>query len=140
LRWRLGWEPDLAVVGAAGDPPEALRVAGVERPAVIVLDLRLQGVTQVALIRELRARIPQSALVILSATVELDGLRGTLDAECRLISKYQPPAELLAAIRAAAGPGRAAAPRPPAYPPRPRAGGRGADRRRQAPGPRPHAR
>jgi len=103
LSWRLGFEPDMRVVGQAACSNEALSLARSLLPDVIVLDLHMQDTNDLALERELRWMLPQSALVILTADASVDRLRRSLeDDNCTVVSKYQPPDVLLTAIRAAA--------------------------------------
>jgi len=103
LSWRLGFEQDIRVVGQAARSNDALSLARSLLPDVIIMDVHMQGTNDLALVRELRWALPQSALVILTADGRVDRLRTSLeDDNCTVVSKYQPPDVLLTAIRAAA--------------------------------------
>ncbi len=58
--------PGLRLVGEAGDGPEAVRMAERLRPDVMVLDLRMPGLSGVEVTREVARRCPRTRVVILS--------------------------------------------------------------------------
>lgn len=103
---RLALEPDLTVVGEAGDGAMALALVKALRPDVVVMDIdlpHLDGLTVTALLREIA---PQSAVVVLSlqddrATCSRARAAGAV----AFVSKQARDEALLAAIRAAAGRG-----------------------------------
>lgn len=66
LAMRLKLEPDVTIVGEAGDGLAALSQAAVVRPDVILLDIESAGMDGVELIRALRKASPESAVVVLS--------------------------------------------------------------------------
>ncbi len=66
LRMRLKLEPDVTIVGEAGNGLAALSQAAVVRPDVILLDIESAGMDGVELIRALRKASPESAVVALS--------------------------------------------------------------------------
>jgi DNA-binding NarL/FixJ family response regulator len=66
-------DPEFDVVGEAGDGAEAVRLAQVVQPDVILMDLRMHGVDGVTAIGELaRHRVPARVLVL--TTYDTDSL------------------------------------------------------------------
>ena len=61
---RFALEPDLEVVGEAGDIAEAIPLACALRPDVILMDVELPGVRGSAAIETLHTATPQSGMVI----------------------------------------------------------------------------
>ncbi|HLF28730.1 MAG TPA: response regulator transcription factor [Anaerolineae bacterium] len=72
LRWLLDNEPDLEVVGEAGDGAQALERATLLAPDVVILDIELPDLDGYAVTRSLK-RLPRPPLVIL-LSVHGDGL------------------------------------------------------------------
>jgi DNA-binding NarL/FixJ family response regulator len=100
LAYLLGEEPDFEVVGQAGDSAAALEVIGASRPAVVVLDLNLQGADAIPLITRLLQEWPELRILVLSMHEE------DLYAERLLalgvhgyVMKHEEPAEFLRALR-----------------------------------------
>lgn len=60
--------PDLAVVGEAASAEEALELAPRVRPDVLLVDIELPGMDGVGLVRELAARLPDTRMVMLTAS------------------------------------------------------------------------
>ena len=63
----LGTEPDLDVVGEAGTAAEALARVPAVRPDVAVLDVRLPDGDGVSVCRELRSRMPDLKVIMLTS-------------------------------------------------------------------------
>jgi DNA-binding NarL/FixJ family response regulator len=103
LRMRLALEPDLRIVGEANDGEEALARAEELRPDVVVMDvvmLHLDGISATA---ALRARLPQTRVVILSLHGDPDTRARAAEAGAvAFITKSNGAKELLVAIRSAA--------------------------------------
>ena len=100
LRIRLVLEPDVEVVGEAGDGAEAISLAQSLRPDVILMDVRMPGVDGISTARTLRAVAPEGAVVILSF---YDDARTRARAEeagvAAFVAKHKVEETLLAAIR-----------------------------------------
>jgi DNA-binding NarL/FixJ family response regulator len=62
--------PGLEVVGEAGSAEDALELAPQLRPDVLLLDIELPGMDGVALVRELAPRLPDTRIVMLTASRE----------------------------------------------------------------------
>lgn len=103
VRAVLSTDPEIAVVGEAGNGDEAVVRAEHARPDVVLLDLRMPGTDGLAAIGRLRGRPDPPAILVLT----------TYDADCDVVSamragaigyllKDASRAELLGAIRAAA--------------------------------------
>ena len=103
LRMRLGLEADIWVVGEAADGASAVDLAGLLSPDVVLMDVNLPVVDGITATRELAARVPQTAVVILS----LHDDQGTIDralaaGAIAFVAKHQMDGDLLEAIRMAA--------------------------------------
>ena len=96
-------EPELEVVGEASDGAEAIRLAEVLRPDVILMDLQMPGVDGLAAIAELAKR-GVTARVLVLTTYDTDGyVVPAIEAGATgYLLKDAPRDELLRAVRAAA--------------------------------------
>lgn len=72
-RMVLGLEPDVTLVGEAGDGMQAARVAEVQQPDGIILDWQMPGLDGLEVLPLLRAAAPDAAIVMWSADAD-DGL------------------------------------------------------------------
>ena len=66
LRELLSSEPDLEVVGEAGEGREAIRRIGELMPDLVLMDLSMPGVTGIDATREIRRRNPDIKIVALT--------------------------------------------------------------------------
>ncbi|MGD0779726.1 MAG: response regulator transcription factor [Dehalococcoidales bacterium] len=63
----LAQEPDMDVVAEAADGAEAIRLAGSARPDVAIIDIAMPGVDGIEATKQIKARYPSVAVLILSA-------------------------------------------------------------------------
>src|SRR3990172_5021907 len=103
LRMRLGLEADISVVGEAADGATAVDFAILFSPDVVLMDINLPVVDGITATRELAARRPPAAVVILS----LHDDQGTIDralaaGAAAFVAKHQRDGDVLGAIRMAA--------------------------------------
>jgi DNA-binding NarL/FixJ family response regulator len=90
-------EPDLSVVAEASSGEEAIALASIHRPDVIVLDLRLRDMSGIDVAEALRGH----KILMLSSFMQEEDVRRVFDAGiCGYLSKDKDSAELLKAIRA----------------------------------------
>lgn len=94
---------DIAVVGEAGDEGQAIALARVHQPAVIVLDVLLPGKGGIAVIPEVLSASPSSRILMLSSSASPVTIRAALDAGAVGYSiKRATDADVLAAVRTVA--------------------------------------
>ncbi|MGI8721625.1 MAG: response regulator [Geodermatophilaceae bacterium] len=99
----LGGEPDIEVVGEAGNGKEALRVAAALLPDVVLMDLRMPDMDGVEATRALRERENPPRVVILTTyDTDADILRAVEAGATGYLLKDAPRQELAEAVRAAA--------------------------------------
>jgi two-component system, NarL family, response regulator DevR len=67
-------EDDLEVVGEAGTVEEAVRRAGFDEPDVVVLDIRLPDGSGIEACREIRARWPETRVLMLTSFADDEAL------------------------------------------------------------------
>ena len=98
-------DPEIAVVGEAGNGEEAIRLAGELKPMVIVMDCALPGVSGLAATRRILESSPEVAVLMLSMHSEDTLVRQALGAGARgYVLKSAVNLDLVAAVkRAAAG-------------------------------------
>ena len=104
LRAFLQLQDGIEVAGEAGDGEEALEQALALRPDVILMDLVMPKLDGVAAMRELRARVPESRVIVLTSFLDDERLLPAVQAGAAgYLLKNSEPAELVRAIRAAHG-------------------------------------
>ncbi|MET7457562.1 response regulator transcription factor [Streptomyces sp. NPDC005574] len=99
-------EPDMEVVGEASDGAEAVRLAGEQRPDVVLMDIRMPGTDGLAATRMISADPSLTDVrVVILTTFEVDDyvVRSLRAGASGFLGKGSEPEELLSAIRVAAG-------------------------------------
>lgn len=103
LKALLDGQPDLEVVGEAGDVASARAAVAETRPRVLVLDVNLPDGLAVDALPELRREAPGTAVVLLTMERDLTLARRALDAGAGgYLFKDSAHLELIEAVRAAA--------------------------------------
>ncbi len=107
LRALLEAEPDLAVVGEAGDGLEALRLVERLAPAVLVADVMMPGLNGLQVTREIQRHWPRTRVVILSMYAnEAYVLEALRSGAAGYVLKEAGATDLVRAVREAAAGGR----------------------------------
>jgi DNA-binding NarL/FixJ family response regulator len=97
-------DPGLRLVGQAGNGPEALRLIGTLRPAVVVLDLQMPGLTGLQVARKLAENGGGPGIVLLTMHEDEELLNEALNLGISAyVLKETAVEELLGAIHAVAG-------------------------------------
>jgi DNA-binding NarL/FixJ family response regulator len=103
LRARFYLEPDLQVVGEASTGREALTLAQTLVPDVVLMDIAMPGMDGIEATAALHKEVPQSAVVILSISDDLQTREQAQDAGAvAFVEKRGATETLLSAIRLAA--------------------------------------
>jgi DNA-binding NarL/FixJ family response regulator len=103
LRGMLESEPDLTVVGEAGNGAEGVELARREQPDIVLMDLRMPGGDGVEATGALLAELPRTRVVVLTTyESDRDILRAIEAGASGYLLKDATPAELAEAVRAAA--------------------------------------
>jgi DNA-binding NarL/FixJ family response regulator len=105
-------EPDLEVVGEAGDGTEAVRLTGQTSPDVVLMDVRMPRTTGIEATEQIVANHPGSRVLVLT-TFDLDeyAFAALRAGASGFLLKNSEPAELLSAIRTVARGDAVVAPR-----------------------------
>ncbi len=103
--------PDVEVVAEAATAEEALAIAHRAEPQVLLVDIDLPGMDGLRLVRELGARLPETAIVMLTvSTSDRDVLDAMRHGARGYLTKDLSPEALLRTVRGVAG-GELAMPR-----------------------------
>jgi len=103
LRGMLSAEPGVAVVGEAASGDEAVAMARLLRPDVVLMDLRMPGRDGVVATAGILAAVPATRIVVLTTyETDADIVRAVEAGATGYLLKDTPRADLVAAIRAAA--------------------------------------
>ena len=101
LRLLLARDPALRVVHESQDVTELLRDAAAVEPELVLLDWDLPGLLTSGAVAELRRLCPAAALIALSTRDE-QRPRALAAGAAAFVGKSEPPARLVAVLRAAA--------------------------------------
>src|SRR4051812_12877327 len=97
---------DMKVLAEVGSADEALAVAVRDRPDVVLLDIDMPGLLAFDAVRTIRARCPETRVIMLSGFFNDRYIEDALAAEASgYITKSEPPDAVLKAIRPVAGGG-----------------------------------
>lgn len=96
-------EDDIEVVGEADDGMEAIQVAVTLKPDVILMDVRMGGTDGIETCREVKSRLPDTAIIMLTSFGTDEAILAALVAGASgFLLKNTGRAELLRAVRLAA--------------------------------------
>jgi DNA-binding NarL/FixJ family response regulator len=113
LRMCLALEPDIAVLGEAGDGEAALTVVAACELDVVLMDVAMPGMGGICATAALRASTPRSAVVVLSLDDSaVTRTRVAAAGAAAFVAKHEPPEALIDTIRRVAGERRAPANEP----------------------------
>jgi DNA-binding NarL/FixJ family response regulator len=103
LRGMLASDPGFEVVGEAADGAEAIALTLRERPDVVLMDLRMPDVDGASATAEIRARSPQTQVLVLTTyDTDADIVRAIEAGAIGYLLKDVPHEEVARAVRAAA--------------------------------------
>jgi DNA-binding NarL/FixJ family response regulator len=103
LRGMLDGQPEFEVVGEAEEGDEAVRLAEQLSPSVVLMDLRMPGLSGVAATSQIKERKPDAHVLVLTTSDSgADILRAIEAGATGYILKDAPREELFRAVRAAA--------------------------------------
>jgi DNA-binding NarL/FixJ family response regulator len=104
LRMRLELEPDVEVIGEAGNGEAAVEMADQLEPAVVLMDVEMPVMDGISATLEIQARKPRAAVVMLSMHDDHDTVRrARLAGAADFVPKGKMDDTLIEAIRRAAG-------------------------------------
>ena len=96
-------DPELQVIGEAGNAAEALQAVQMGKPDVIVLDIALPGVSGIEVLRRILAHRPEARVLMFSMYQDGIYAQRALQAGARgFVSKASAPELLVQAVRAVA--------------------------------------
>jgi DNA-binding NarL/FixJ family response regulator len=103
IRALLEQEPDLTVIGEAGNGTEALRMAEELRPDVLLLDMEMPGLQSIEIARRLQSGRSSVRIIALSAYDDREYIRNLLaSGAAGYLIKEEAPEALVQAVRGVA--------------------------------------
>ncbi len=100
VRKLLQFEPDVEVIGVAGNGDQAIEAARQSKPDVILMDINMPGIDGIGASTTIVKSVPTSQIIIMSVQSEADYLRRAMLAGARdFLMKPFSGDELMAAIR-----------------------------------------
>ncbi len=100
IRTLLSAEPDIEIVGEAGNAADAVTVAGQARPDVILMDIGMNGMSSFEATRQIRKERPETRVIFLSMYDDEDYLAECVDIGANgYVLKESPADQLLTAVR-----------------------------------------
>jgi DNA-binding NarL/FixJ family response regulator len=93
-------QPDLLVIGEAGEPAAALAAIAADPPDIAIVDISLERGSGLDLIKDLRAQFPRIAVVVLSMHEEVTDLERAFRAGASAyVMKRESTGQIVEAIR-----------------------------------------
>ena len=106
LKSRMATEPDIVVVGEAGDATEALAALATCAPTLVLMDIGMKDVSGIDLTAMVLQRAPQLAVLMLSMYDSVEYAQRALQAGARgYVLKDAPSTEIVGALRTVAAGG-----------------------------------
>jgi len=103
LRLLIERNPDMVVVGEAGDGWEAIEQTRNTSPDIVLLDIRMPNLNGIDACRHIRRDFPDTKVIALSIDPSTDTIKQMFQAGASgYLVKYSEPAELFEAIKAVA--------------------------------------
>jgi DNA-binding NarL/FixJ family response regulator len=102
FRLVLDAQPDMTVVGEAGDGAEAVRLAAQLAPDVVLMDVRMPGMDGIEATRRVASTGPSRVLILTTFDLDEYAYEGLRAGASGFLLKNVPPPDLLSAIRAVA--------------------------------------
>ena len=97
----LNLEEDLRVVGEAGDAGEAVRLATILQPDVVIMDVRLESDSGIEACREIKTLLPEARVLMLTSYSDDEAVFSSIVAGASgYLLKNTSKAELINAVRA----------------------------------------
>jgi DNA-binding NarL/FixJ family response regulator len=95
-------EPDIEVIGEAGDGAAGVSMAAALRPDVVLMDIRMPGMDGIRATAEIMAGMVSKVLILTTFDLDQYVFAGLQAGASGFLLKDAPPTELLAAIRTVA--------------------------------------